>query len=72
MKSLKGLGDEIDIDHAIFFGNRDLATRRPFAPRLPGWQLSLFAFLYRNAVKMFDRFNLPPEHVLEISREIEI
>ena len=72
MKSLKGLGDEIDIDSAIFFGNRDLATRRPFAPRLPGWQLSIFAFLYRNAVKMFDRFNLPPDHVLEVSREIEI
>jgi KUP system potassium uptake protein len=72
LKSLKGLGDEIDIDHAIFFGNRDLATRRPFAPRLPGWQLPVFAFLYRNAVKMFDRFNLPPEHVLEVSREIEI
>jgi KUP system potassium uptake protein len=72
LKAMKGLGDEIDIDHAIFFGNRDLATRRAFAPRLPGWQLPLFAFLYRNAVKMFDRFNLPPEHVLEISREIEI
>jgi KUP system potassium uptake protein len=72
LKALKDLGGEIDIDHAIFFGNRDLATRRPFAPRLPGWQLPIFAFLYRNAVKIFDRFNLPPANVLEISREIEI
>ncbi len=72
LKSVEGLGAEIDIDKAIFFGNRDLATRRNFPPRLPGWQLPLFAFLYRNAVKMFDRFNLPPDRVLEISREIEI
>jgi hypothetical protein len=32
----------------------------------------LFAFLYRNAVKMVDRFNLPAANVLEIARLIPI
>lgn len=66
------LGPDINIDEAIFFGNRDLATRRKQSPRLPAWRLPIFAFLYRNAVKVFDRFNLPPANVLEIAREIEI
>jgi KUP system potassium uptake protein len=34
--------------------------------------MALFAFLYRNSVKVVDRFNLPPEHVVEIARQIEI
>jgi K+ transporter len=34
--------------------------------------LALFAFLYRNAVKAVDRFNLPPHNVVEIARQIEI
>jgi KUP system potassium uptake protein len=46
--------------------------RCPSGPRLPGWQLPLFAFLFRNAVKPVDRFNLPSAHVLEIARQIEI
>jgi KUP system potassium uptake protein len=72
LKSADSLGPEINIDKAIFFGSRDLATRRKQGPRLPGWQLPIFAFLYRNAVKVFDRFNLPVANVLEIAREIEI
>jgi KUP system potassium uptake protein len=37
-----------------------------------GWRLTLFAFLYRNSVKVVDRFNLAPENVIEIARQIEI
>jgi KUP system potassium uptake protein len=37
-----------------------------------GWRLALFAFLFRNSVKMVDRFNLPPKNTVEISRQIEI
>jgi hypothetical protein len=32
----------------------------------------LFAFLYRNAVKMVDRFHLPAQSVVEIARLIAI
>jgi KUP system potassium uptake protein len=37
-----------------------------------GWRLVLFAFLYRNSVKIVDRFSLEPENVIEIARQIEI
>ena len=72
LSAVKGLEDGVDLDSAIYFGNRDLVTRRPSPPRLPAWQLPLFAFLYRNAVKAVDRFNLPSEQVLEIARQIDI
>jgi KUP system potassium uptake protein len=39
---------------------------------MPRWRLALFAFLYRNAVKAVDRFNLPSENVVEIGRQIEV
>jgi KUP system potassium uptake protein len=35
-------------------------------------RVSLFAFLYRNAVKVVDRFGLPAKNVVEIARQIEI
>jgi KUP system potassium uptake protein len=41
-------------------------------PALNRVRMALFAFLYRNSVKVVDRFNLPPEHVVEIARQIEI
>jgi KUP system potassium uptake protein len=72
LRAVKGLGADIDLESAIYFGNRDLVTRRPALPRLPAWRVSLFAFLYRNAVKAVDRFNLPSDHVLEIARQLEI
>jgi len=72
LSTVKGLGADIDVDSAIFFGNRDLVAMRPSPPRLPTWQRHLFAFLYRNAVKAVDRFDLPSANVLEIARQIEI
>jgi len=72
LSRVKGLPADIDLENAIYFGNRDLVARRPSPPRLPAWQLPLFAFLYRNGVKAVDRFNLPSARVLEIARQIEI
>ena len=72
LRAVEGLGAAIDLDKAIYFGNRDLVTRRDHPPRLPAWQAPLFAFLYRNAVKPVDRFNLPSASVIEIARQIEI
>jgi len=54
------------------FGTRDLVVRKPVKPALPAWRMALFAFLYRNSVKVVDRFNLTPENVVEIARQIEI
>lgn len=67
-----GLEKSFDLEKAKFVGTRDLVVRRETNPALKGWRMALFAFLYRNSVKLVDRFNLPPEHVVELARQIEI
>jgi KUP system potassium uptake protein len=67
-----GLNATVDFDKARFVGTRDLVVRKDTNPSLRGWRLALFAFLYRNSVKIVDRFNLAPENVIEIARQIEI
>jgi KUP system potassium uptake protein len=67
-----GLDKAIDLDQAMFVGTRDLVVRKLLAPVLKGWRMALFAFLYRNSVKVVDRFNLAPENVVEIARQVEI
>jgi KUP system potassium uptake protein len=68
----RGLDTPIDFDNALFVGTRDLIVPKREGSALGGWRLALFAFLYRNAVKVVDRFNLAPENVIEIARQIEI
>jgi KUP system potassium uptake protein len=62
----------IDFDRARFVAARDLVVSKRHGSALPRWRTALFAFLYRNSAKIVDRFNLPPERVVEISRQIEI
>jgi KUP system potassium uptake protein len=68
----RGLADTVDFDKAKFVGTRDLVVQKRENPSLKGWRLALFAFLYRNSVKIVDRFNLAPDNVIEIARQIEI
>jgi KUP system potassium uptake protein len=56
----------------VFVGTRDLIVQKQKGARMRGWRLSLFAFLYRNSVKVVDRFNLEAENVIEIARQIAI
>ena len=63
---------EIDFDQARFVGTRDLVVGKANHSVMSAFRMELFAFLYRNSVKAVDRFNLPPEHVVEIARQIEI
>jgi KUP system potassium uptake protein len=67
-----GISAVVDFDKAMFVGTRDLVVHKPGSVGLHGWRLALFAFLYRNSVKVVDRFNLAPENVVEIARQIEI
>ena len=67
-----GLDPAIDLGKATFVGSRDLVVSKPQHPALAGWRMAMFAFLYRNSVKVVDRFNLPPDRVVEIARQIEI
>jgi KUP system potassium uptake protein len=67
-----GLDQPIDFEHARFVAARDLVVRKARGSALAGWRIGLFAFLYRNSAKIVDRFNLPPQRVIEIARQIEI
>jgi KUP system potassium uptake protein len=67
-----GFHQTIDFDKAMFIGTRDLVVGKHANASLRGWRLTLFAFLYRNSAKVVDRFNLEPENVIEIARQIEI
>jgi len=72
LKQVAGLDPEVDLDHAVYFGTRDIVVRRAGSTVLSHGRLQVFAFLFRNAVKVVDRFSLPPRSVVEIARLIEI
>jgi KUP system potassium uptake protein len=72
LQQARGLESAVDFDKALFVGTRDLVVRKRKDSVLASWRLALFAFLYRNSVKVVDRFSLAPENVIEIARQIEI
>jgi KUP system potassium uptake protein len=72
LQKTHGLGAGVDFGQARYIGTRDLVVRKDRSSRLHGWRVTLFAFLYRNSVKLVDRFNLAAENVIEIARQIEI
>jgi KUP system potassium uptake protein len=72
LKQVKGLDPSIDLDSAVYFATRDLVTPAAGRSMLGRWRLPIFAFLYLNAVKVVDRFNLPAARVVEIARQIEV
>jgi KUP system potassium uptake protein len=72
LRDAHGLAAAVDFDKALFVGTRDLIVQKRKGASLRGWRLTLFAFLYRNSVKVVDRFSLAPENVIEIARQIAI
>jgi len=69
LEALKGLPKAVDLSKAVFIGTQDSvsAGQHGLLTRL---RLSLFAFLFRNAVHMSDRFSLPPGRTIEVSRKL--
>ena len=63
-------GCPIELEDVVYFASADGVVRAPGAPRLPAWQRFLFAFMFRNAVKAPDRFDLPADKLLEVGRQI--
>jgi KUP system potassium uptake protein len=72
LTAAKGLPHGCDIGNAVFFAARDQAVHHAGVSRMPRWRLPVFAFLFRNALKVVDRFSLPPDNVVEIGRQVEI
>jgi KUP system potassium uptake protein len=72
LKRISDLDRSIDLDNAIYFATRDLVVPKLGSSTFTRGRLALFAFLYRTAAKVNDRFNLPPDRVVEIARQIEV
>jgi KUP system potassium uptake protein len=68
----KADGCPIDFAQAVFIGAPDRVICDPQDRMLWRWRVSLFAFLFRNAVHAVDLFKLPPANYVEIVRQIEI
>jgi KUP system potassium uptake protein len=72
LREAKAAGCPIDLEHAIYFGERDEIVRRKGRAKLARWRVPLFAFMFRNAVHAADRFNIPTVRFVEMGRRIEI
>jgi len=62
----------IDPDDAIYFSEHDYVVARKQKPRLAAWRRGLFSFLNRNSIHPADRFNIPAENFVQITRRIEV
>ena len=65
-------GCSINLDDAVYFASHDDVVRNAHPPRLAPWRRMLFAFMYRNAVRAPDRFDLPADKFLEVGRQIAL
>jgi KUP system potassium uptake protein len=72
LRTAKMHGCPIDLAKAVYFGERDRVIRDRQHRHLWRWQLPLFSFMFRNAVRAVDLFNLPPHNFIEISRQVEL
>jgi KUP system potassium uptake protein len=65
-------GCPLDLDNAVYFAAHDEVVRSDSHPRLSPWRRALFAFMYRNALRAPDRFDLPSDRFLEIARQVAL
>jgi KUP system potassium uptake protein len=72
LEQAKGERIPIDLNKAIYFASRDQVIRSKSGQSVMRWRLPLFAFMYRNSLRMSDLFNLPSRNFLEIGRQVEI
>jgi KUP system potassium uptake protein len=72
LASAREQGCPLKLDDAMFFGARDEVVPAKSHPRLSAWRRMLFAFMYRNAVRAPDRFDLPADRFLQVGRQVEL
>jgi KUP system potassium uptake protein len=65
-------GCPLDLEQAIYFAANDAVVACKTTPRLPAWRRMLFAFMYRNAVRAPDRFDLPQDRFVEVGRQLAL
>jgi KUP system potassium uptake protein len=72
LASARERGCLVDLDKAIYFAARDDVVPSKEEPQLARWRRGLFRFMYRNAVRTVDRFDLPAGQFVEIGRQQEL
>jgi KUP system potassium uptake protein len=72
LECAKQSGCPLDLHDAVYFAAHDEVVRSKIKPRLAGWRRMLFAFMYRNAVRPPDRFDLPADRFLEVGRQVAL
>lgn len=65
-------GCSVDLHKVLFFAATDEVTASGSVPKLAPWRRMMFSFMYRNAVRAPDRFALPRDRFIEISRHVEL
>ena len=62
----------IDLTDLVYYVGTETIVPRTDRKGLPRWQEAIFAALDRNAAHVTDFFQLPPDQVVEIGRQIAI
>jgi KUP system potassium uptake protein len=65
-------GCPTDARDVVYFASRDDVVPSKTRPRMPGWQRVLFAFMFRNAIRLPDRFDLAADNFLEVNRQVAL
>lgn len=61
LREVAGLGSAVDLNAEHIIGTHDRVVRKVDGSALGPLRMALFAFLYRDAVKVVNRFQLPPD-----------
>jgi KUP system potassium uptake protein len=72
LRGAKRLGCPVDLDNAVYFGERSLVVRQKRRRQPARWWVPIFGFMFRNSAHASDRFDLPPASYVEIGRQVEL
>ena len=71
LQDIKGLPSSLDISKAVYFTTRDTIGRSK-ASAMGTLRFEAFSLLLRNSARITDRFNLPHDRTMEITRQVLI
>ena len=69
---MHALQPTLDLSDPTYYIGTETIVPRADKKGLPRWQLAIFAVMQRNAAHVTDFFNLPPDRVVAIGRQIAI
>jgi KUP system potassium uptake protein len=70
--AIQAKDSRIDLTDLVYYVGTETVVPRTDRKGLPRWQEALFAAVERNAAHVTDFFQLPPDQVIEIGRQIAI